>query len=93
MKSFLITLSLLTLVTPAFAYKSVKGYLSDEGTYVAPHYRTRSDSSTLNNWSTKGNSNPFTGSAGYKAPTYRTGGSSFGNSRMGSYGYSTRRYR
>lgn len=44
----------------------VKGYYRKNGTYVAPHYRSSPDSSRANNWSTKGNVNPYTGKPGTK---------------------------
>jgi hypothetical protein len=47
---------------------SVKGYYRKDGTYVAPHHRTSPDSSTSNNWSTKGNMNPYTGKEGTVDP-------------------------
>jgi len=47
----------------------VRGYTSDDGAYVAPHYRSAPDRSETNNWSTRGNLNPYTGDAG----TERTG--------------------
>jgi hypothetical protein len=42
----------------------VKGYTKKDGTYVAPHYRSAPDGNKSNNWSTKGNVNPYTGKAG-----------------------------
>lgn len=47
---------------------SVRGYTKKDGTYVAPHHRTSPDSSKNNNWSTKGNENPYTGKPGTKEP-------------------------
>ena len=47
-------------------YQSVRGYVRRDGTYVQPHHRTRSDSTSSNNWSSSGNVNPFTGKRGYK---------------------------
>lgn len=46
----------------------VKGYTTKSGTYVAPHHRTSPDRSKSNNWSTKGNVNPYTGEGGTKEP-------------------------
>lgn len=43
---------------------SVEGYTRRDGSYVAPHQRSMPDASTNNNWSTKGNLNPYTGKAG-----------------------------
>lgn len=46
----------------------VKGYYRSNGTYVQPSYRTAPDRNPYNNWSTKGNVNPYTGQPGYKNP-------------------------
>lgn len=42
----------------------VKGYTKKNGTYVQPHYRTNPNTRTYDNWSTKGNVNPYTGKKG-----------------------------
>jgi hypothetical protein len=47
---------------------AVSGHVTSRGTYVAPHYSTNPNSSKADNWSTKGNVNPFTGKAGTKSP-------------------------
>ncbi len=46
----------------------VRGYYRKDGTYVRPHYRSRPDGNIYNNWSTKGNYNPYTGKKGTKIP-------------------------
>lgn len=46
----------------------VRGYTTKRGTYVEPHQRTAPDKSKANNWSTKGNVNPYTGKEGTKEP-------------------------
>ena len=46
----------------------VRGYVTRNGTYVAPHYRSSPNSTTLDNYSTRGNYNPHTGEPGYKDP-------------------------
>jgi hypothetical protein len=46
----------------------VSGHTTKNGTYVQPHYRTAPDHTKLNNWSTKGNTNPYTGKVGTKNP-------------------------
>lgn len=43
---------------------NVKGYQRSDGTYVQPHQRSNPNNSTNDNWSTKGNSNPYTGERG-----------------------------
>jgi hypothetical protein len=50
---------------------SVRGYTTKNGTHVTPHHATNPDSSKLNNWSTKGNVNPYTGKKGTKDPAKR----------------------
>ena len=42
----------------------VSGYRRSNGTHVPSHYRTTADRSFHNNWSTKPNTNPYTGSRG-----------------------------
>ncbi|WNC15470.1 hypothetical protein [Brevibacillus brevis] len=55
----------------ASADVSVKGYFRKDGTYVKPHMRSNPDGNFWNNWSTKGNINPYTGEPGTKSwPTY-----------------------
>jgi hypothetical protein len=43
---------------------AVRGYTTKRGTYVAPHRQTNPDHTQRNNYSTKGNVNPWTGKAG-----------------------------
>ncbi len=47
---------------------SVRGYTKKNGTYVAPHKRSSPNPSKNDNWSTKGNRNPYTGKPGTKNP-------------------------
>jgi hypothetical protein len=58
----------LLVATTASAQVYVHGYTTKNGTYVAPHYRSSPDSSVLNNWSTRGNVNPYTGQVGTRNP-------------------------
>jgi hypothetical protein len=46
----------------------VRGYTRKDGTYVPPHNRTAPNSTKLDNWSTKGNVNPYTGEPGTVDP-------------------------
>ncbi len=41
-----------------------------DGTYVQGHWKTNSDDSFWNNWSSNGNLNPYTGATGAKTPPY-----------------------
>ena len=66
MRKYVVLAATLVVATPALAQSShyVRGYVTKNGTYVAPHYQTNPDSSRLNNWSTQGNYNPYTGKPG-----------------------------
>lgn len=50
------------------AAQKVKGYIKKNGTYVAPHFKTSPNKSKFDNFSTKGNINPFTGKKGTANP-------------------------
>lgn len=45
---------------------SVRGHVTKRGTYVPPHRATNPDKIKSNNWSQKGNVNPYTGKRGKK---------------------------
>ncbi len=49
---------------------NVSGYTRKNGTYVAPHYRSNRDGARNNNWTTKGNTNPYTGKDGTVPRSY-----------------------
>lgn len=51
---------------PLFAATRVKGHYTKKGTYVKSHYRSSKNSTKLDNYSTKGNTNPYTGKKGTK---------------------------
>lgn len=44
------------------------GYVTKSGTYVAPHYQTAPNATKTDNWSSKPNVNPITGTTGTKDP-------------------------
>lgn len=67
--AFMVMITPLLFLAPrAEAITSVKGYIKKNGTYVAPYFRSNKDSTKLNNYSTKGNVNLFTGKKGYVNP-------------------------
>ena len=75
---------------------TVSGYTRTNGTYVQSHVRTMPNSTNWDNFSTKGNSNPFTGSTGYRARDYSSGAYNYGaghtihtGSRGGQYYYNS----
>lgn len=47
---------------------SINGYVKKDGTYVAPSHATNPNQAKYDNWSTKGNTNPYTGKEGTKDP-------------------------
>jgi antitoxin component YwqK of YwqJK toxin-antitoxin module len=46
----------------------VKDYYRKDGTHVEGHYRTEKNNTNTDNFSTKGNTNPYTGQPGYVPP-------------------------
>jgi hypothetical protein len=78
---------------------SVRGYTRSNGTSVAPYHRTHRDNIFSNNWSTKGNVNPYTGQPGtrvtpprsYSGPSYPSYSPSY--SPRSTYPSSGSRYR
>lgn len=62
--------SLFSFFTQAEARTTrVKGYYKPStGRYVAPHYKTTPNRTKLDNFSTKGNYNPYTGKKGTVKP-------------------------
>jgi hypothetical protein len=71
MRSVLLGAVLALIGSAALAQGShyVQGYVRQDGTYVAPHYQTNPNGTTSDNYSTKGNVNPYTGQAGTKPDT------------------------
>lgn len=51
------------------------GYVTRNGTYVAPSYATNPNNTRTDNYSAQGNVNPYTGKAGtvdpYRQPSYQ----------------------
>lgn len=46
----------------------VSGYTRSNGTYVQPSHATNPNNSKMDNWSTQGNVNPYTGKPGTRSP-------------------------
>jgi hypothetical protein len=63
-----LALTLMLTASVASAQVHVSGYTKKDGTYVAPHQRSTPNDMTLDNYSTKGNINPYTGKLGTKNP-------------------------
>lgn len=74
MKSMILMVAMLASATAANAQRThVDGYTRSNGTYVQPHERTTRDETRNDNWSTRGNVNPNTGTAGTKPRDGETG--------------------
>lgn len=66
---FLVFIASLAFTDSVEAASRIKGYYKPKsGTYVQPHFRSSPNRSKLDNWSTKGNYNPYTGKRGTKNP-------------------------
>ena len=64
MRIFLTFILLMLFVNVGFADTWVNGYTRRDGTYVNGYYRTTPNYTKLDNYSTKGNYNPYTGKPG-----------------------------
>jgi len=47
---------------------SIQGYTKQNGTYVAPAHATNPNATKNDNWTTRGNVNPYTGAPGTRNP-------------------------
>jgi hypothetical protein len=80
MKLMLIAALSLAVSAPAFAKSTyVRSYTKKDGSYVQGHYRSSANNTSSDNWSTEGNSNPYTGAAGTKRNTDSNSGYFYGN--------------
>ena len=64
----LLAAALLAATAAEARTSSVRGSVRSNGTYVSSHYRTTPNRTRLDNFSTKGNLNPYTGRRGTKDP-------------------------
>ncbi len=67
--AILVASTLVAQTVNAVPSHRVNAYTTKRGTHVQAHRQTNPDHSRLNNWSTKGNVNPYTGKPGTKKPT------------------------
>ena len=61
---------------------TVSGYSRSNGTYVDSHIRTLPNNTNRDNFSTIGNSNPVTGSTGYRARDYSLDALNYGSGQI-----------
>jgi len=63
-KLLLIIILAFFTISSVLADTWVSGYTRSDGTYVKGHYRSSPNSLKKDNWSTYGNTNPYTGKKG-----------------------------
>ena len=64
----MIVAALAATAAAAAGSHSKKGYIKKDGTYVAPSHATNPNKSKADNYSSKGNTNPYTGKEGTRDP-------------------------
>lgn len=88
MKKLLITVLLGFLFICGYAQSNPntryqQGYIKKStGTYVQPHQKTQKNSTNHDNFSTKGNTNIYTGTKGSKAKDYSSGAKKYGSGKV-----------
>lgn len=75
MRKIIVLLLMLSVGSSVLADQYVRGYYRQNGTYVNGYHRSSPNSTRLDNYSTRGNVNPYTGQRGTRSPY----GSSYGN--------------
>lgn len=68
LKTMALVLVTIFVSVQAYATQRVHGYTKKNGTYVSSHHRTSPNHTQRDNWSSKGNRNPYTGTAGTRLP-------------------------
>lgn len=82
MKKIVLTLSLAFVALTAFSQTTTSGYYKPStGTYVQPYTKTSSNGTNTDNYSTKGNTNPYTQEAGTRAADYTPAASNYGQNQ------------
>lgn len=83
MKKLLLLLSVISGLYGSFSYADtyVNGYTKKDGTYVNGYTKSSPDSTNWNNYSTQGNSNPYSGSEGTRARDYSSEARDYGGGR------------
>lgn len=85
MKHFIFTLIAILSISGAALAQSYgnstyqNGYYRSNGTYVQGHYKTQSNGTNRDNYSTYGNTNPYTGKSGSRAQDYSTNANNYGS--------------
>ena len=77
--------SSLSIGTTNGSVRYQQGYTRKDGTYVQGHYKTFTNTTNHDNFSTSGNINTFTGTTGTRARDYSSGRTIHTGSRGGQY--------
>lgn len=92
-----IAVAALALSTVAFADQYVQPHVTRNGTYVEGHYRSEPNSNRYDNYSSQGNTNPYTGQRGTERneysnpPAYNQQNNPYGNTYQNPYDTNRRR--
>ena len=84
MKKILLSFSFAFIAFAAFSQTTTttSGYYKPStGTYVQPYTKTSSNGTNADNYSTQGNTNPYTGSTGTRAADYTPAASNYGTNQ------------
>ena len=65
----------------SFSDEYVNGYYKKDGTFVQGYFKSSPNQTNVDNYSTQGNLNPYTGSEGYRAPDYSSDALKYGDGR------------
>lgn len=68
MRAILLCLAIAPLLCSAVSSTSVRGHVRKDGVYVPPHHRTTPNDTKRDNYSSKPNTNPYTGKEGTVDP-------------------------
>ncbi|GAB6121130.1 hypothetical protein [Dysgonomonas termitidis] len=77
---FILLLALIAGYLPAQS-RYQKGYTKKDGTYVQGHRKTKSNKTNRDNYSTKSNTNPYTGKKGSRAKDYSPESYNYGSGK------------
>ena len=75
----LIVLYSYSQVNPNSKYQ--RGYVKKTGTYVQPHFKTQTNKTNADNYSTKPNTNTYTEKKGYRAKDYTPEAKNYGSGK------------
>lgn len=86
MKTLTLTIGILLISFLGFSQTNSstryqKGYYKSNGTYVQPHYKTQTNKTNHDNYSTKPNTNYHTGQNGTKPKDYSSEAKNYGNGK------------